>query len=456
MNSSTSDKPGGGSGGLTHIDAQGSARMVDVGAKPSTSRLAIASGRIRMSLVALEAIRAGDAPKGDVLGTARIAGIMAAKRTGDLVPMCHPLSLDAVGVDFSWEADAIRVTASASLTGKTGVEMEAIVAATMALGDDLRHGQGARQGDGDRRRAADREARRQVGPLARAGRDLMAHPPPLPLEEAQARLIELAPKMPIEVLPVEAAMGRYLAAPLAALRTQPAADLSAMDGYAVREGDCAGPWTVIGESAAGHPFEGTLASGEAVRISTGALMPADAGCVVLQEDIAREGEAIALSGEGPEPPDKHVRRAGLDFRTGDMVLAAGTRIGPAQAALALSAGHAMLRGSSPAARRRDRQRRRTGRIAQDLRAAPDPCEQRSDARRHGPRNRMRGDLPRPGCGQPRRHCNPYSRRRANATSSSPAAGHRLATMTLSDPRSKHWVQGSISGAWRSSRASPCW
>ena len=133
MNSSTSDKPGGGSGGLTHIDAQGSARMVDVGAKPSTSRFAIASGRIRMSLVALEAIRAGDAPKGDVLGTARIAAIMAAKRTGDLVPMCHPLSLDAVGVDFSWEDDAIRVTASASLTGKTGVEMEAIVAATMAL-----------------------------------------------------------------------------------------------------------------------------------------------------------------------------------------------------------------------------------------------------------------------------------------------------------------------------------
>jgi cyclic pyranopterin phosphate synthase len=129
MNSSSSDH----ATGLTHIDAQGSARMVDVGAKPDTPRIAVASGRIRISAAALESIRAGNAPKGDVLGTARIAGIMAAKRTSELIPMCHPLALDAVGVDFAWEADAIRVTASASLTGKTGVEMEAIVAATMAL-----------------------------------------------------------------------------------------------------------------------------------------------------------------------------------------------------------------------------------------------------------------------------------------------------------------------------------
>jgi molybdopterin molybdotransferase len=170
----------------------------------------------------------------------------------------------------------------------------------------------------------------------------MKPPPPLPLEEAQARLIALAPSMPVETLPVEAAIGRYLAASLAARRTQPPADLSAMDGYAVRSDDLAGPWAVIGESAAGHPFEGSLSPGEAVRISTGALMPAQADCVILQEDIAREGAAIAISGERPDPPAKHVRRAGLDFRAGDMVLAPGTRIGPAQAALALSAGHATL------------------------------------------------------------------------------------------------------------------
>jgi cyclic pyranopterin monophosphate synthase len=118
---------------LTHIDADGTARMVDVGAKPETQRLAIASGRIRMSAAALAAIRAGDAPKGDVLGTARIAGIMAAKRTGDLIPMCHPLMLDAVNIDFAFEDDAVRATATASLTGRTGVEMEAITAVSIAL-----------------------------------------------------------------------------------------------------------------------------------------------------------------------------------------------------------------------------------------------------------------------------------------------------------------------------------
>lgn len=118
---------------LTHIDAEGTARMVDVGSKAETQRLAVASGRIRMSADALAAIRAGDAPKGDVLGTARIAGIMAAKRTGDLIPMCHPLAIDAVNLDFAFEDDAVRASATVSLTGRTGVEMEAITAVTIAL-----------------------------------------------------------------------------------------------------------------------------------------------------------------------------------------------------------------------------------------------------------------------------------------------------------------------------------
>ena len=119
--------------GLTHIGDDGAARMVDVGGKPATERVAVASGRITMSARALEAIRAGDAPKGDVLGTARIAGIMAAKKTGDLIPLCHPLALDAVNVEFAFEDDAIRATATASLTGKTGVEMEAMVSVSTAL-----------------------------------------------------------------------------------------------------------------------------------------------------------------------------------------------------------------------------------------------------------------------------------------------------------------------------------
>lgn len=166
--------------------------------------------------------------------------------------------------------------------------------------------------------------------------------PPLPLEEAQARLLALALPLAVEQLAPEAALGRYLAEPLLARRTQPGADQSAMDGYAVAEGDLAGPWQVIGESPAGHPFAGSAAPGKAVRISTGALLPAGAGAVILQEDIARDGDAIALIGEAPAPPGKHIRRKGLDFREGDVLLAPGTRIGPAQLALAITAGHSQL------------------------------------------------------------------------------------------------------------------
>jgi cyclic pyranopterin monophosphate synthase len=118
---------------LTHIDESGAARMVDVGGKAETARRAVASGRITMSPEALAAIREGNAPKGDVLATARIAGIMAAKRTGELIPLCHPLGLEAVTIDFAFEENAIRVTAAASLTGKTGVEMEAMTAVSIAL-----------------------------------------------------------------------------------------------------------------------------------------------------------------------------------------------------------------------------------------------------------------------------------------------------------------------------------
>ena len=118
---------------LTHLDDSGAAHMVDVGGKPATERLARAGGIIRMSAQALAAIKTGDAPKGDVLGTARIAGIMAAKKTGELIPLCHPLGLEAVDIAFDYRDDGVAVTATASLTGKTGVEMEAMTAASVAL-----------------------------------------------------------------------------------------------------------------------------------------------------------------------------------------------------------------------------------------------------------------------------------------------------------------------------------
>ena len=170
----------------------------------------------------------------------------------------------------------------------------------------------------------------------------MAGTPPLPLEQAQARLLALATPLAIEQVDVASALGRYLAAPLVAARTQPPADLSAMDGYAMVSGDLAGPWQVIGESAAGHPYRGSLARGQAVRISTGALLPADAGAVIVQEDLFRNEDRLTLTGTPPSPEHKHIRRRGMDFSGGAVLLEAGARIGPAHVALALSAGHSHL------------------------------------------------------------------------------------------------------------------
>jgi cyclic pyranopterin phosphate synthase len=118
---------------LTHLDDSGAAHMVDVSAKADTVREASAEGRITMSAEALAAICEGSAKKGDVLATARIAGIMAAKKTPELIPLCHPLMLSKVSVDFMFEDDGIRVTTLVRLTGQTGVEMEAMTAASVAL-----------------------------------------------------------------------------------------------------------------------------------------------------------------------------------------------------------------------------------------------------------------------------------------------------------------------------------
>jgi cyclic pyranopterin phosphate synthase len=119
---------------LTHLDEAGAARMVDVGAKPETARRAVARAVVRMAPETAAAVAAGDAPKGDVLGVARIAGIQAAKRTGELIPLCHPIGLDAVDVDAEVDAEAgtVTLTATASVTARTGVEMEAMTAASVA------------------------------------------------------------------------------------------------------------------------------------------------------------------------------------------------------------------------------------------------------------------------------------------------------------------------------------
>jgi molybdopterin molybdotransferase len=166
--------------------------------------------------------------------------------------------------------------------------------------------------------------------------------PLLPVPEAQARLLPLAEPLPSEAVPLAQAAGRWAAANVHALRTQPSHDLSAMDGYAIRFDDLPGPWNLIGESAAGRPFAGLVGPGAAVRIFTGAAVPAGADTVLVQEEAGREGAQLTLTGEGPSHRGRNIRLRGLDFAEGTLLIAAGERLTPARLALAGVAGHATL------------------------------------------------------------------------------------------------------------------
>lgn len=166
--------------------------------------------------------------------------------------------------------------------------------------------------------------------------------PLLPVADARARLFAIAPRVASERVPIAAAAGRWTAEPVVALRAQPGADLSSMDGYAIRFDDLPGPWRVIGESAAGRAFGGAIGRGEAVRIFTGAAMPAGADSVLVQEEAERDGDTLALAGEGPPRRGMSVRRKGLDFDRGAVLIGAGTRLTPAAVALAATGGHGTL------------------------------------------------------------------------------------------------------------------
>lgn len=161
-------------------------------------------------------------------------------------------------------------------------------------------------------------------------------------EEAQARILALGAPVATENVDIGEAAGRWAARNIVAGRTQPNRDLSAMDGYAIRYDDLPGPWRVIGASAAGKPFGGQIAQGEAVRIFTGAAVPHGADTVIVQEEVAREGEALTRTGEGPPRVGAHIRRAGSDFAQNDRLLAAGDELGPAALALAVMGGHGQI------------------------------------------------------------------------------------------------------------------
>ncbi|MEM8726395.1 MAG: molybdopterin molybdotransferase MoeA [Pseudomonadota bacterium] len=163
----------------------------------------------------------------------------------------------------------------------------------------------------------------------------------LALGDAQNRLLELAPRMPATTVAVDRAVGRYLATNVIASRTQPPANLSAMDGYAL----CGpGPWTIVGESRAGHGFRGVIRPGQAVKISTGAKVPPVGDRILLKEDAVLDGDVLAVSDQASP---RHIRPYGFDFNLGETVLQAGTRVGPGQLALALSAGKAELEVARP-------------------------------------------------------------------------------------------------------------
>ncbi|TPE59503.1 molybdopterin molybdotransferase MoeA [Sandaracinobacter neustonicus] len=170
----------------------------------------------------------------------------------------------------------------------------------------------------------------------------MAGTAPISFDEALARLLLLGAPLPAERLPITDAGGRFLAAEAVARLTQPPADVSAMDGYAIRFGGLPGPFRLAGESAAGRPFEGAMRDGEAVRIFTGAQVPAGADTVAVQEDAVLTGGELRFPHDGPPREGAHIRRRGQDFAAGQPVALVGERLGPARLGLLAAAGLAEL------------------------------------------------------------------------------------------------------------------
>lgn len=164
----------------------------------------------------------------------------------------------------------------------------------------------------------------------------------LSVEEAQQRLLALAMPLPVENTPLAAARDRWAAEPVIARRTQPFADLSAMDGYAIRFAELPGPWKVTAEISAGAAPPDPIDPGEAARIFTGAPLPPGADTILIQEEARRDGDQLMLAGEGPGRLGRHIRARGHDFQRGTELIKAGSRLTPARIALAAAGGHATL------------------------------------------------------------------------------------------------------------------
>ncbi len=164
----------------------------------------------------------------------------------------------------------------------------------------------------------------------------------LPVEEAQARLLALRAALPSESIYFSQSLGRYLSQDVVATRDQPAAPLSAMDGYVIRYADLPGPWTISGEIAAGSVPANPLVAGSALRIFTGAMLPDDADTVVMQEDVAVAGSCLSLSTRDTIQRGQHIRGRASDFATGNVLISAGSRLSPGAIAAAIMSGAAQL------------------------------------------------------------------------------------------------------------------
>ncbi|MBL8650234.1 MAG: molybdopterin molybdotransferase MoeA [Sphingopyxis sp.] len=164
----------------------------------------------------------------------------------------------------------------------------------------------------------------------------------LPVEDAQARLFALRAPLAPENIAFSESLGRFLSQDVVAMRDQPAAPLSAMDGYAIRFADIPGPWAIAGEVAAGAAPGVALGTAQAIRIFTGAMLPDGADTVILQEDVTADGNILTLTGEAPNVPGAHIRTRASDFATGATLVPAGTRLNPGAIAAAIMGGAAQL------------------------------------------------------------------------------------------------------------------
>ena len=326
---------------LSHLDQRGQARMVDVSGKAQTERVARAEGKVIMRKETLDKVIAGNALKGDVLGAARLAGIMAAKRTHSLIPLCHPLPITKVEIQIDPEHSlpGFLVEATVKVTGQTGVEMEALTAVSVAcltVYDMVKAIEKGMRIEGIR-------LLEKTGGKSGTWRAEDQHSSLMPVSEALQRVLADAAPLGSETVKLKDALGRVLATGLAAKRTQPPADVSAMDGYAVRADDVAtAPVTLdlIGEVAAGHPFDGTVGPGQAARIFTGGLVPGGADSVVIQEVTKRVGDRVTIERSGIR--GKNIRRKGIDFHEGQVLLTRGTRLNDRDLMLAASMNHARV------------------------------------------------------------------------------------------------------------------